>query len=96
METYFERSKKVGRLGPVRTELDRSSVYGNCVFDRDRSTNSAYNNSSTASSMLEMDGSEPLDLDIEAKSSFVSVRANTAVFKDCFYYEVTLLTEGLM
>ena len=46
--------------------------------------------------MLEMDGSEPLDLDIEAKSNFASVRANTAVFKDCFYYEVTLLTDGLM
>ena len=46
--------------------------------------------------MLEMDGSEPLDLDIEAKSKFASVRANTAVFKDCFYYEVTLLTDGLM
>jgi len=46
--------------------------------------------------MQEMDGSDSLALDIEAKSNFVSVRANTAVFKDCFYYEVTLLTDGLM
>lgn len=43
-----------------------------------------------------MDGEEALALDIEAKSSFVSIRANTAVFRDCFYYEVTLLSDGLM
>jgi len=43
-----------------------------------------------------MDGADALALDIEAKSNFVSVRANTAVFQDCFYYEVTLLTDGLM
>ena len=43
-----------------------------------------------------LDGHEALALDIEAKSSFVSIRANTAVFRDCFYYEVTLLTDGLM
>ena len=37
-----------------------------------------------------------LTLDVEAKSSFVSVRANTCVFSDTFYYETTLLTDGLM
>lgn len=46
--------------------------------------------------MVEIDGSEALTLDVEAKSSFVSVRANTGIFSDCFYYEVTLLTDGLM
>ena len=44
----------------------------------------------------EMNGDEPLALDVEAKSSFVSIRANTAVFSDTFYYEVTLLSDGLM
>jgi Kip1 ubiquitination-promoting complex protein 1 len=39
--------------------------------------------------------SNELFLDIEAKSGFVSVRANTAVFKDLFYYEVTLMGDGL-
>ena len=91
LDTYLTRCKKVGRLGPVRTELDRSSVHGDCLFGRDRNANS-FNNAS----MLEMDGCEMLDLDIEAKSNFVSVRANTAVFKHCFFYEVTLLTDGLM
>lgn len=67
METYFERCKKVGRLGPMRTELDRSSVYGDAIYDKDRVSNSAYNNSSS-SFLLEMDGSEPLNLDVEAKS----------------------------
>lgn len=46
--------------------------------------------------MVELDGSEALPLDIEAKSNFVSVRANTGIFRDCFYYEVTLLSDGLM
>ena len=43
-----------------------------------------------------MDGKATLALDIEAKSNFVSIRANTAVFHECFFYEVTLLTDGLM
>ena len=43
-----------------------------------------------------MNGEEPLALDVEAKSNFVSIRANTAVFSDTFYYEVTLLSDGLM
>lgn len=83
-ETYFDRCKTVGRLGPPKTELDRSSAYGDFVFGHERS---------------EQRGSRsdcPLALDIEAKSSFVSIRANTAVFRDCFYYEVTLLSDGLM
>ena len=46
--------------------------------------------------MTEMDGTDSLALEIEAKSSFVSVRANTAVFAHVFYYEVTLLSDGLM
>ena len=85
------RCKKVGRLGPAKTELDRSSVYGECIFGRERSNGSANNMGS-----VEIDGCELPDLDIEAKSRFVSIRANTAIFKDCFYYEVTLLTDGLM
>mmetsp|Transcript_13627 Transcript_13627/g.23196 ORF Transcript_13627/g.23196 Transcript_13627/m.23196 type:complete len:774 (+) Transcript_13627:464-2785(+) len=35
-------------------------------------------------------------LDIEAKGKFVSIRANTGVFKGRFYYEVLLKTSGLM
>lgn len=33
---------------------------------------------------------------MEAKSSFLSIRANTAIFAECYYYEVTLLSNGLM
>ena len=39
--------------------------------------------------------SERFLLDIEAKSSFFSIRADTAVFKELFYYEVTLKGDGL-
>jgi hypothetical protein len=39
--------------------------------------------------------SERFLLDIEAKSSFFSIRADTAVFKEFFYYEVTLKGDGL-
>lgn len=38
---------------------------------------------------------ERMLVDVEAMSSFVSIRANTAVFKNCFYYEVTLKGDGL-
>ena len=43
-----------------------------------------------------MAGYEALALDVEAVSNFVSIRANTAVFKETFYYETTLLSDGLM
>jgi Kip1 ubiquitination-promoting complex protein 1 len=36
------------------------------------------------------------DLDIEAISQFVSIRANVGVFSGCYYYEVMLKTMGLM
>lgn len=39
---------------------------------------------------------KPLTLDITATSNFATVRANTAVTKECYYYEVTLLSDGLM
>lgn len=35
-------------------------------------------------------------LDVEAIDKFTSIRANTAVFSGRFYYEVLLLTNGLM
>ena len=44
VEKYIQRCKRVGRLGPPKTELDRNSVYGDCTFGRDRLSNSAYNN----------------------------------------------------
>jgi len=46
---------------------------------------------STSDSEIE---SERFMLDIEAKSSFFSIRADTAVFKEIFYYEVTLKGDG--
>lgn len=39
---------------------------------------------------------DPHGLDIEALGNFSSVRANTAVFTGRYYYEVKLLTSGLM
>jgi Kip1 ubiquitination-promoting complex protein 1 len=35
-------------------------------------------------------------LEIEAQSNWVSIRANTAVFADRYYYEVQILTPGVM
>jgi hypothetical protein len=40
--------------------------------------------------------SDKENLDVEAISSFCSVRANTGVFSGRFYYEVQLKTNGLM
>lgn len=36
------------------------------------------------------------NLDVEAISSFASIRANTGVFSGRYYYEVQLKTSGLM
>ena len=36
------------------------------------------------------------ELDIEALSEFVSIRANVGVFLGCYYYEVMLKTNGLI
>lgn len=35
-DTYFDRCKSVGRLGPPKTELDRSSAYGEYEFGHER------------------------------------------------------------
>jgi len=35
-------------------------------------------------------------LDVEALSQYASVRANVAVFSGKYYYEVRLLTSGIM
>ena len=91
-KVYLERSKVVGRLGPIKTQLDRDSAKGEFVFGHQR----AKELSGETSSLLDMEGNEALALDVEAVSNFVSIRANTAVFKETFYYETTLLSDGLM
>lgn len=83
---YFERSKKIGRIGPIVTELNTKGAYGEIKQHPYRLT---------TSDQKDFHETGPL-LDIEAKSAFVSIRANTAVFKGCFFYEVLLLTDGLM
>lgn len=35
-------------------------------------------------------------MEVEATSAFASIKANTAVFSGKYYYEVKLLTSGLM
>ncbi len=35
-------------------------------------------------------------LDIKAKSNWVSIKANTAIFNKAFYYEVQIMTSGVM
>ena len=55
-QTYVQRCKKVGRIGPKEAKLDERSAYGEYVF------------------------SDKEHLDIEATSSFVSIRANVGVF----------------
>jgi hypothetical protein len=39
---------------------------------------------------------DQVSLDVESVSSFSSIRANVAVFKGKYYYEVRLMTPGLM
>lgn len=34
--SYFQRCKAIGRIGPPRTELDRSSAYGEYLFGHER------------------------------------------------------------
>ena len=76
---------KTGRIGPPKTELDLESAYGKVL----RSGSDYYSSSQSFDILGE------LTLDVEARSSFVSIRANTAIFKGRFYYEVTLLCDGL-
>lgn len=90
----MERCRQIGRLGPPRTQLDRGSAYGTFIFGHERGQ--ALSGEPNTANQREMNGEEPLALDVEAKSNFVSIRANTAVFSDTFYYEVTLLSDGLM
>ena len=89
--SYFERCKQVGRLGPPKTELDMDSVVGSFETLHERVLKSA---SPSTKAMIQNE--KPLVLDITATSNFATVRANTAVTKECYYYEVTLLSDGLM
>lgn len=93
-KSYIERCKALGRLGPIKTQIDLSSAHGECAIGCIKARDFAQD--SPTQPLKEMDGSEALALDVEAISSFVSVRANTAVFRHCYFYEVTLLTDGLM
>ena len=63
--TYAERCKQLGRLGPFKTELDKSSIYGQCILGNEQAKELSPDPSST---LYEMDGQEPLALDIEATS----------------------------
>ena len=67
-----------------------SSVYGEFETLEDR----VLKNASPLGKALV--GDKQLVLDVTAKSNFASIRANTAVTKECYYYEVTLLSDGLM
>lgn len=80
-KSYLDRCAKAGRVGPLETKLDKHTAMGQYIL---RSI-------STSDSEIE---SERFMLDIEAKSSFFSIRADTAVFKEIFYYEVTLKGDG--
>ena len=88
--SYFDRCKEVGRVGPPKTELDMNSVYGEFETLEER----VLKNASPLGKALV--GDRQLVLDVTAKSNFASIRANTAVTKECYYYEVTLLSDGLM
>ena len=92
--SYLDRCKQVGRLGPPKTELDINSVVGEIEILQERVRSDQNPNAKNMNEIEKMD--KYLVLDVTAKSNFVSVRANTAVTKECFYYEVTLLSDGLM
>ena len=77
----------------MKTQLDTESAFGEYIIG---STKARDCSSDKSAPLTEMDGHEALALDVEATSNFVSIRANTAVFKHCYFYEVTLLTDGLM
>ena len=93
--TYFDRAKQIGRIGPPKTELDRTSARGDFAILVDSLSSSSKNvNYEEAKALKEEQ--DTLALDVFANSGFVSIRANTAVFKEAYYYEVTLMTDGLM
>ena len=92
---YFERSKKIGRIGPPKTELDRDSAKGDYVILIDGLSSDVKNLNFQEAKELAGD-QDILALDVFSKSGFVSIRANTAVYKEAYYYEVTLMTDGLM
>jgi hypothetical protein len=64
------------------------SLFGEAIIKVDPSTIQLYKSPS-----LNQPG---LLLDIEAVSSWVSIRANTAVFANVFYYECQLVTSGII
>ena len=69
-----------------------NSAVGEFEIQHERVRSEQNPNSGYAADLLE----RSLALDLTAKSSFVSIRANTAITQECFYYEVTLLSDGLM
>lgn len=70
------------------TELDVSSLVGDAKVSIDPATKQQYKSPATA---------EPgLYLGVESDAKFSSIRANTAVVKNQFYYEVLLLSSGVM
>jgi Kip1 ubiquitination-promoting complex protein 1 len=60
------------------------------------SSDSKHLNADKMKDFLRESQEDMLALDVRATSGFVSIRANTAVFKEAYYYEVTLMTDGLM
>lgn len=81
-KSYLERCAKVGRVGPPETSLDKKSAHGELQLR-------------VVGPKVSYSQDENLLLEVEAKSSFVSIRADTAVFKNRFYYEVTLKGDGM-
>lgn len=78
-KSYLESCKKIGRLGPLITRIDNEGTFGAHKMRGKRQKFEDIGNK----------------LDIEAKGSFTSIRANTCFCKGKWYYEVKLLTGGL-
>lgn len=83
-----DRCKEIGRVGPFTTEFDKLTMFGQAKIQSDVATSAMYKSNATK---------EPgLLLDVKAKSNWVSIKANTAIFEKAFYYEVQIMTSGVM
>ena len=71
---YADSCKNTGRIGPVFTELDKLSKFGEANLAPDPLT-------------ISLGKAEGHLLDFEAVSHWCSIRANTAIFDKQFYYE---------
>ncbi|MDR3548356.1 MAG: hypothetical protein P4M11_08865 [Candidatus Pacebacteria bacterium] len=80
--SFLDKCKKIGKLGPLVCKMDLKASFGNWVAK-----------GSFLPPTVDLDDN---CLDVQCRSPFGSVRANTCVFAGAWYYEVRLMTSGMV